>query len=276
MFKRLTSLIRRRWHPLWRLRQLSAFRLFQRCCDRAVNTRIPGTNIRVAVMLFRDASWILASEEIESEIRRAFTLVLDLLQPSVFWDVGANIGFYSWFVRNHASIRQVVMFDPDPTNFELLTRTIHNNRISNCRVMNLALADQSGEASFLLDLASGATGSLEAISQRGNESSLHHAYEMSDSITCRTATIEGLIAEGVPPPDFMKIDVEGAEHLVLEGGRTYIAQWHPTMIIETANHVLVEQLVASGFSAFKIDAENWLFVADTKLDALSVLNRHFP
>jgi FkbM family methyltransferase len=275
MLTRLTSFVRTRWHPLWRLRQLSAFRRFQRRWDWSVYTRIPETDIRVAVKLLRDASWIFSPANVEPEIRMAFALVLDLLKPATFWDIGANIGFYSWFVRRRPSVRQIVMFEPDPTNFALITRTITKNAISDCQAMNVALADQPGEASFLVDRASGATGSLEATSHRENEQSLQHAYQMSETITCRTATIDELIAEGFPQPSLIKIDVEGAEHLVLAGAKSCLARHRPIIIIETSNTDLVRGLLATGYSAFRIDHGNLLFVAATDSD-LTSLHRAFP
>lgn len=260
MITRPIKLIRGRWHPLWRLRQLSAYRWFQQRCDCTVYTRIPDTGIRVAVKGLRDASWIASPTSLEPEIRSAFSLVLDLLRPSVFWDIGANIGFYSWLVRQHPSVQQVVMFEPDPTNFALITNTIRKNSILNCRPLNVALSDRCGEATFLLDRASGATGSLESTSHRENRHSLHHAYQMNETITCKTATIDSLIADGLPTPKLMKIDVEGAEHLVLAGAETCLTKDKPVLIVETSNTELVRRLRDTGYRAFHIDAGNVLFI----------------
>ncbi len=168
------------------------------------------------------------------------------------------------------------MFEPDPTNFGLITRTIRKNDITDCQAINVALADKSGEASFLIDRASGATGSLEAVSNLGNTHSLHHAYQMSETITCRTATIDGLIAEGMTAPDFIKIDVEGAERLVVAGGVACLSKYRPTMIIETGNHDLVQRLLISGYTVFRIDDGNLLFMAVRDELDLAALNRAFP
>ena len=165
--------------------------------DRTVNICIPGTNLERVGETLRDAGWIANSTEREPEIRAAFAMVLDLCRSAVFWDVGANIGFYSWLVRQHASVREVVLFEPDPVNFALLTRTIRRNKIENCRVQNVALADRAGEAAFLVDPASGAAGSL-ATARPDDAYSLHHAYRLRDTIPCRTATVDDLITEGVP------------------------------------------------------------------------------
>ena len=275
MLTRFVSSVRNRWHPLWRLRQLPAFSHLQRHWDRTVFTSIPGTEIRVAVRLMRDASWIFNPTNLEPEVRAAFTLILDLFQPTTFWDVGANIGFYSWFVRRHPGVRHVLMFEPDPTNFALITKTIRKNAITNCQAMNVALSDQTGEATFLVDHASGATGSLEITSQRENKHSLQHAYELSETVTCQTATVDHLIADGAFPPQLIKIDAEGAEHLILAGANATLAQHRPTMIIETSKADLVQNLLAIGYTAFRIDGGNLLFSAATD-STLTSLKRAFP
>ena len=260
MFRRIASYVRERWHPLWRLRQSAFFRSMQRRFDFTVDVRIAQTGLRVAVKVLRDASWIANSGNTEPGVRRAFALVLEHLKPATFWDIGANIGFYSWFVRLHPSVREVVMFEPNPTNFKLLSRTISRNAITNCKAMNVALSDQNGEAAFLVDRASGAGGSLEAVSCLENTHSLHSAYRMGETIHCRTVTVDSLIAEGIPSPDFIKIDVEGAEHLVLGGADSCLSQRHPAMIIETVNADIIRRLKDAGYRVFRIDETNFLFV----------------
>jgi hypothetical protein len=118
MFSRILSFIRDRWHPLRKLRRLSAFGCFQNTFDFTIYKRVPGIRLRMAMKLVRDASWIAIA--LEPEVRAAFSLVLDVIEPRVFWDIGANLGFYSWVVRQHSSVQQVVLFEPDPTNFELI------------------------------------------------------------------------------------------------------------------------------------------------------------
>jgi FkbM family methyltransferase len=273
---RLIKLARGRWHPLWRLRQLSAYRQFQRRFDYTVYTRIPETGIRVSVKGLRDASWIVSSRSLEPEVRSAFALVLDLVRPSVFWDIGANIGFYSWVVRQHPAVQEVVMFEPDPTNFALLNKTIRKNAILNCRTMNVAVSDCCGEALFRLDRASGAAGSLAAIPHLENSQSLQYAYNVNETITSRTVAIDALIADGWPAPSLIKIDVEGAEHLVLAGARSYLRGASPAMIIETRSNELVEELSQLGYRVFRIDADNLLFLSARACLDFELVSRSFP
>ena len=258
MLSKILSFIRDRWHPLRKLRKLAAFRWFQNRFDFTIYRRVPGTRLRVAMKLLRDASWLAIN--LEPRVRAAFDLVLDVTSPKVFWDVGANLGFYSWLVRQYPSVQQVVMFEPDPTNYGLITKTIRKNRVAKCRPMNLALSDVTGHALFLVDRASGATGSLGSVSNANNPLSLQYDYHLNETISSRTATVDSLITEGLPAPDLMKIDVEGAEHLVLAGAEACLRQIRPALILETSNSKLLRQLSDKGYSLFRIDEGNFLCI----------------
>jgi FkbM family methyltransferase len=271
MFPRLLSLVRDRWHPLWRLRRSPLYRRFQNRFDCTVDTRIPATGIRVAVKLLRDASWIANPAALEPEIRAAFTLVLDTFRPAVFWDIGANIGFYSWFVRQHPSVEQVLMFEPDPTNFALIQRTIRKNAIANCDAHNIALSDRTGEAGFLVDRASGAAGSLETSAQTGIEI-LQHTYGMDDIIRCRTSSVDDLIAGGARAPGLVKIDVEGAENQVLAGAGECLRKARPILIVETGDAAFRQKLAAHGYVIFRIDDGNILALPQ-ELDRAAIARR---
>lgn len=276
MIARVLSAIRHSWHPLWRLRKLRGFRAFQRRWDRTVYTRIPQTDLQVGVKLFRDAGWIFAADRHEPEIRRAFSLALKVTQPTTFWDIGANIGFYSWLVRKDPAVQNIVMFEPDPTNFALIQGTIEKNAVTNCRALNVALADQEGEALFLVDYASGATGSLWEEPDPKNTHSLHHVYQLNETINCRTATIDGLIREGIAPPQLIKIDVEGAERRVIVGGGLCLANYRPTMIVETYEPDLVRRLLPDNYAAFQINSDNMLLISAADEFDLTSLDSAFP
>ncbi len=260
VISKLATTVRSRFHPLWRLRQMRSYRWVQRKLDFTVYPRIPGAGIRVAVKLMRDGSFIAFPKIIDPEVQAAFQLVLELLNPTVFWDVGANIGFYSWLVRRHPSIREVVMFEPDPTNFALINRTIRKNGIRDCRPVQVALTEACGSREFLVDNVSGTTGSVKSSSPGRSKNYLHHSYQLQESITCATATIDSLLADGFAPPGLVKIDVEGAEHLVLAGAEGCLAKHLPTLIVETYKEPLVGRLRELGYRAFQIDAGDILFI----------------
>jgi len=260
MISKLAFQIRRRWHPLWRLRKSKAFRFFQKKLDPTVFRRIEGTNIPVAMKMIRDATLVVSGKSVETEILAAFDLLCEISKPSVFWDVGANIGYYAWASLQKKSVKQVLMFEPDPVNFRLLNATIHRNGLTQCQVKNVALSNQEGTAEFLIDEASGATGALSIASKDDNDYSLHHAYGMKNLVICQTMTVDGLIQRGNPPPDLMKIEVEGAENLVFEGARKCLAENEPCIIVETSNFGMVSQICQQGYQAFAIDDGNFVLL----------------
>lgn len=254
--------MRERWHPLWRLRQRAWFRALQRRCDRTIFTQLPGTGLRVAVRALRDASWWLAPDAIEPALRAALPEILASVQPRVFWDVGANIGSYAWLVRQHPSVREVILIEADPLNARLIEKTIGANHLDDCRLIAALVADHDGEADFLVDAVSGATGGLASTSKGSAANVLHAAYGLGATTRRQAMRLDTLLDRGFAAPDLMKIDVEGAEHLVLAGAERLLREKRPALILETANDDLLDQLRALGYTARPLDAENWLLRAE--------------
>lgn len=276
MVKRALQYIRKRWHPLWRLRRSPVYRSFQNRFDVVYFTSIKGINTKVAVKFLRDLTWVLDSSILEPEINAAFKLVLDTLKPRVFWDIGANIGYYSWVVRHYPSIESIVLFEPDPVNYSLIQKTINKNRFMNCEAINVAVSDQVGNVTFVVDQASGATGSIKSVSTSDDETTLHADYGMgNNSIRVKTITIDSF-SWNRSLPEFIKIDVEGAEHLILNGAKTIFCTYHPTLIIETKNSDFIRQLVAMGYTAFRVDNENLVFVNSLLENELSIIKQQLP
>lgn len=105
----------------------------------------------------------------------------------VFFDVGANIGSYSWLAKEHR-VRDIFMFEPDQTNCRLLMRTLRANLLEHVFLVPFAASASAGVATFYPDRASGATGSLE--NHRCNEHSLHAAYGMGESLAVPTLPLD--------------------------------------------------------------------------------------
>ena len=131
-----------------------------------------------------------------------------LRDDDVMWDVGANIGAVSLVAAK--CCRQVVSFEPDPRSFARLSEHIQVNGLRNVRLVNAALTEQTGEAS----LGQGSS------TNTGMSSVLLSRPGAPDVVTVRTVTADAFVAEHpAMSPTVMKIDVEGAEHLVLQGAR---------------------------------------------------------
>jgi FkbM family methyltransferase len=182
----LIAYIRKTYHPLFHLRKLALFRRLQGALDPDVWIKNPGGGGGMFVKLLRDASLIFSSAMIEPVPRERFAQLLREQRPDVFLDIGANVGLYSWHARR-ASSPVILMFEPDPVNIRLCTRTIQANRYKDIFVIPCAVSRGVGVAEFVLDQASGTTGSL--VDHSANPSSLHSAYGMKAVVNCPTITL---------------------------------------------------------------------------------------
>jgi FkbM family methyltransferase len=135
-------------------------------------------------------------------------LLSDIADDEVFWDVGANVGVYSCLVADVLRSGTVVGFEPEPENrARLRTNLAANAPDSQWVVSSVALSDRDGTGRL-------APGFPEEYRQVGAG---HYYLSETEGrpVDCRRA--ETLIEDGIPAPDVLKIDVQGAELDVLRG-----------------------------------------------------------
>ena len=161
--------------------------------------------------------------------------VLKSIHGDCFYDVGANVGFYSLLLRHN--FRQVYAVEPVPANIRRLKRGLSIRFVRNVRVVPVALSDKSGKATFYVNSDSrtmidnlSASSLLEKFEFRSCDHAPDRTYAGSP-ISVETMTFDSLLSE--PKADLVKIDVEGAEFLVLEGMRESLAS-------RKVNNILVE------------------------------------
>ena len=128
----------------------------------------------------------------------------------------------------------VAVFEPLPDNQAQIRRVIELNPGLPIKLFSCALADTVGETKFTV-MPESSMGKLG-----------HSTFDSGDaaagSINVRIETIDGLIAAGqIEPAQLVKIDVEGAEFLVLQGAQELIRQHHPIIYIEAHSRVLARQ-----------------------------------
>jgi FkbM family methyltransferase len=221
-----------RFHPLHALRKSSLFRAVTRRFDPMVKWRTPLLNRPIYLRLISNASLIAAPQSQEDSIRETFVTILAALPKPVggaFWDIGANIGLYSWFCANTRPDFSVVSFEPDAKNLECLRKTSAAWKLPNHRIVDKAVSDEVGRTTFFTDEISRATGTLEPAANAFNAK---HYGAVPRGIEVETVTLDHLFAEGWPRPVIMKIDVEGAELRVLRGGRKFFAERPPILFLE--------------------------------------------
>lgn len=124
-----------------------------------------------------------------------------------FIDIGANIGAYSLFVAAKAGRRaRILAVEPQPEIFARLTYNIARNPFGTVKAVACALADKPGELTLFLDPANKGESSVRLLRS-----------STSTSVRVPATTLLALMqSEGYERLDAIKLDVEGAEDLILE------------------------------------------------------------
>lgn len=117
--------VRNRYHPLHRLRQLYVFREWiLPALDKPIPANVPWLKHPWWVKRITHAVYILAPEDCEPNVTKAFINIIQRLPAgSRFFDIGANIGKYTWYAASLQSNMSIHAFEPDINNFHLLELT---------------------------------------------------------------------------------------------------------------------------------------------------------
>lgn len=166
------------------------------------------------------ADYQLGTNELPVQIAIADTLAAG----DVFFDVGANVGFFSLLAgRIVGPSGAVSAFEPVPANVARIRANARRNGLANIDVLEVALSDAGGTTTLLLAAHPGGA----AVASAGAPP------DAIGSIEVTTATVDDLVDAGrVRPPTLVKIDVEGAECEVIEGMKRTLRTHRPVVICE--------------------------------------------
>ncbi len=138
------------------------------------------------------------------------------------WDIGANIGFYTClFASLVGENGNVIAFEPVSTTFNSLAENVRLNDFTNVTVIQKAIGDQVEKRRIYYrhsDLTEGTA-------------SLKYATGKGESEWVDVDTIDRLSNE-LPAPAFIKIDVEGYQMEVFQGGYHFFKEHHPIIMAE--------------------------------------------
>ncbi len=135
---------------------------------------------------------------------------------SVVWDIGANVGLYSCYAAKARGCR-VVAFEPSVFNLELLARNVFlNNLFEAVTIVPVPLCERTmvSELNMTSTKWGGALSSFGAMWGFDGQP-LQKQFEYRTVGTSMDLALEWF---SLPPPDYLKIDVDGIEHLILRGG----------------------------------------------------------
>lgn len=164
--------------------------------------------------------FFVVREEYEPEVKHLEKLVGP---GDIFVDAGANCGVYTVAAAHLVGFSgQVLAFEPGEESLGMLRRNVSLNAFPNVQVFPLALSETSG-STRLYAHDHGASSFTLGRTEEGEHLSFAIETSTLDSVLTR---------ENIPRVDVVKMDVEGAEELILRGATHLFERCHPKVIFE--------------------------------------------
>ncbi len=139
----------------------------------------------------------------------------------IFYDCGANIGFYTLVASKLVGASgRVLAFEPAPTTFARLSANVRANAATNVSIWHVALGAKEGRAT---------------IYQPRGESHGLNTLASGGSVVgeCRLTSLDSLVSrETLPAPNIIKVDVEGSELALLRGAQSLLRHWPAILVVE--------------------------------------------
>lgn len=187
-------------------------------------------------------------------------LARELEPGNVFYDIGANAGFFTLLGARRVGLTgRVFSFEPLPENVQSVRSQLELNNVANCTLVEAAVIDRMGRVEF----------------SEGRDTSTAHVQETTgDSVERSVISVSSVtlndFTRDVPLPDFIKMDIEGAELLALKGATDLLgSDTPPKMLIEFHG----EQLRREGCSLLRDFGYEFRSVRGDVLDA-TTSSRH--
>ncbi len=172
----------------------------------------------------------------------------EIPKGSVFWDIGANVGLYSIYAGKKQSCR-VFAFEPSIFNLELLGRNIFLNSLTDSiTIVPLPLSDQLAISN--LNMTSTTWGGAMSTFNQGYGHDGNAIEKIFVTPTIGLSMDDAINLLGIPQPKYIKMDVDGIEHLILKGG---------VDVLSKTQGVLIE--INDEFRVQAEEASNYLVVA---------------
>ena len=140
----------------------------------------------------------------------------------IFWDIGANIGLYSIYNSLKHPKSTTIAFEPSSSNLRVLTRNISiNNLEKNIKVVSIPLTNKENIFQEMKEGQFVEGGALNSFGEKFDFEGKEFKPTMKYNLLGTTMNyfIENSILD---IPDYIKIDVDGIEHLILEGGDKFL------------------------------------------------------
>ena len=215
-------------------------------------------------LYFMTPNWINSYRAATFATKEPETLewIENIVPGSIIWDIGANVGLYSIYASK-LNKGKVFAFEPSVFNLEILSRNIYiNNLQDNITIIPIPLSNSTSNNLFQMTSTQwgGALSTFGAsIDQNGNPIKEIFEYKILG-----TSIDEMLKTFQLKNPDYIKIDVDGIEHLILTGAsevllkvRSVLIEIDDNFIEQTEkSKILLEKAGLVLFKKCKIDSTN--------------------
>lgn len=226
--------------------------------NRVIRRRVPSRAGRRVFYASPDAALRYLNPNLEIIGHALFDFVeAHVNAGDIVWDIGANVGLFSVSAAHRVGPNgRVISVEPDPFLAALLQRSANHrsNRDLKMDVLCAAVSDQSGIARFLIANRGRASNSLAQVGGRSQAAGSRYAQYVP------TLTLDSLLVS-FPAPTVLKIDVEGAEVMVLNVGQRVLAESRPIIYVE------VGQEQRAAISSILTQRNYALFDGDSKSNA---------
>lgn len=219
----------------------------------------------IAEIIYKNQPLVKYQKSFEYSTLSIFNI--NIKKGSFVIDVGANSGLHSiFFSKLVGKEGKVYSFEPDQTTFSLLKRNLAFNNCENVACYNCALSNKETTIKMIgvntdsVRLKEGDSFKYmqEALSESDEQERLINAYKLDDIADLKKAN----------KIDFIKVDVEGAELLVLQGGINTIAKHKPTIVFELSGewskrfgykpYQLLALIKELGYEMDEYDFQQWI------------------
>jgi FkbM family methyltransferase len=198
--------------------------------------------LRLSLDLQQEKDYWLGTYELDLQ-----AAVADLVHPGMqVYDVGANIGYISLLLaRRVGDTGHVYAFEALPANLERLRLNLELSGLSaRLTVVPAAVVEQKRLVSFLVG-PSGGMG--KAAGSAGRQDMVYSQALEVDGLSLD----EFVYADGHPPPQVVKLDIEGGEVLALPGMSRLLVEARPIILLELhgpeAARLVWDRLLAAGY-----------------------------
>lgn len=200
-------------------------------------------NANATSNLLRVLFW-MGIEGFEFNEYKIFTQLIK--QSKCFFDIGANIGYYSVVAKIFNPTIDVYGFEPLPGACKYFHKNILLNKLENINVQQIALCDKTGTAKFYSNINPRFRDIMEDHLYGNN--SLNEAVAGNTSrveFDVKTDTLDNYVKSNLPSGkiiDMIKMDTEGTENLVLAGGKEVLKTHRPIIMCEVIKGAIEKEI----------------------------------